>query len=90
VHLSSVPEDFFVFDESRNQLVGRRTRRVVKMGDKVMVCVYKVDQFKKQVDFQWKTGNGKPEGRKAEVGRPKAQMEERKRGRSRDRRARRE
>jgi ribonuclease R len=54
VHLSSVPEDFFVFDAERNQLVGRRTRRVVKVGDRVMVRVYKVDRFKKQVDFQWK------------------------------------
>ncbi len=59
VHLSSVPEDFFVFDADRNQLVGRRTRRVVKVGDRVMVRVHKVDRFKKQVDFQWKFQNTK-------------------------------
>jgi ribonuclease R len=52
VHLSSVHDDFFVFDSTRNQLVGRRTRRVIKLGDKVMVQVCKVDSFKKQVDFE--------------------------------------
>jgi ribonuclease R len=52
VHLSSVEDDFFVFDAQRNQLVGRRTRRVIRLGDKVTVQVFKVDGFKKQVDFK--------------------------------------
>ncbi len=52
VHLSSIQDDFFIFDPSRNHLMGRRTRRIIKLGDKVMVQVYKVDSFKKQVDYQ--------------------------------------
>ena len=52
VHLSSVEDDFYVFEESRNHLIGRRTRRVIKLGDKVTVQVFKVDGFKKQVDFK--------------------------------------
>jgi ribonuclease R len=52
VHLSSVEDDFFVFDAERNQLVGRRTRRVIRLGDRVTVQVSKVDTFKKQVDFK--------------------------------------
>jgi ribonuclease R len=52
VHLSSMHDDFFVFDSARNHLVGRRTRRVIKLGDKLSVQVYKVDSFKKQVDFE--------------------------------------
>ena len=51
VPLSTVEDDFFVFDESRNQLVGRRTRRIIRLGDQVTVSVAKVDTFKKQVDF---------------------------------------
>jgi ribonuclease R len=51
VHLSSVHDDFFVFDSTRNHLVGRRTRRVIKLGDKLVVEVCKIDTFKKQVDF---------------------------------------
>jgi ribonuclease R len=52
VHLSSVEDDFYLFEESRNHLIGRRTRRVIKLGDKVTVQVFKVDGFKKQVDFR--------------------------------------
>jgi ribonuclease R len=52
VHLSSVIDDFFEFDESRGQLTGRRTRRVIRLGDKVEVQIAKVDSFKKQVDFR--------------------------------------
>lgn len=51
VHLSSVTDDFFVFEPARSRLVGRRTRRVIQLGDQVMVRVQKVDGFKKQVDF---------------------------------------
>ena len=52
VHLSSVQDDFFVFEPARNHLIGRRTRRIIKLGDKVEVQIFKVDTFKKQVDFQ--------------------------------------
>jgi ribonuclease R len=52
VHLSSVEDDFYVFDTERSQLVGRRNRRVIRLGDKVQVQVAKVDSFKKQVDFR--------------------------------------
>jgi len=52
VHLSSIEDDFFVFDPQRNQLVGRRSRRVIKLGDRVQVQVAKVDTFKRQVDFK--------------------------------------
>ena len=52
VPLSTVTDDFYVFDAQRNHLIGRRTRRVIRLGDKVQVQVAKVDGFKKQVDFQ--------------------------------------
>ena len=55
VHLSSLPDDFYVFDPDRNHLVGRRHRRVIRLGDKVEVQIAKVDSFKKQVDFQLAT-----------------------------------
>jgi ribonuclease R len=53
VHLSTVEDDFFVFDPERNHLVGRRNRRIIKLGDKIVVQVATVDTFKKQVDFRF-------------------------------------
>jgi ribonuclease R len=52
VHLSSLEDDFYAFDPVRSQLVGRRHRRVIRLGDKVEVQIAKVDRFKKQVDFR--------------------------------------
>ncbi len=52
VHLSSIEDDFYVFDAARNHLVGRRTRQVIQLGQKVTVQVGKVDTFKRQVDFR--------------------------------------
>jgi ribonuclease R len=52
VHLSVVTDDFYMFDEARGELTGRRTRRVIRLGDKVQVQIAKVDSFKKQVDFR--------------------------------------
>jgi len=55
VHLSSLEDDFYVFDSDRCQLVGRRGRRLIRLGDRMQVQVFKVDRFKKQVDFRLAT-----------------------------------
>jgi ribonuclease R len=60
VHLSSMEDDFYVFDAARNQLVGRRTRRVIQLGEKLSVQVAKVDTFKKQVDFRLSPARQEP------------------------------
>lgn len=72
VPLSTLEEDFFQLDTAGNRLVGRRTRRIIRMGDAVTVEVAKVDRFKKQVDFRLvaglSAGERHPERRK--TGRP--------------------
>ncbi len=59
VPLSTMEDDFYIYDEERNHLIGRRTRRQIRLGDKVEVQVAKVDTSKKQVDFRLavKAGN---------------------------------
>ena len=52
VPLSGLVDDFYNYDSTRNQLIGRRTRRVIRLGDKLEVQVAKVDTFKRQVDFK--------------------------------------
>jgi len=60
VPLSLMQDDFYVFDEMRRNLVGRRTRRMIRLGDKLAVQVARVDTFKKQVDFQLALEERKP------------------------------
>jgi ribonuclease R len=51
VHVSSLSDDFYQFEPSRRQLVGQRSRRRFRVGDKLSVFVARVDGFKRQVDF---------------------------------------
>ena len=51
VHVSSLTDDFYVFEPARRQLIGRRSRERFRIGDKLSVFVARVDVFKRQVDF---------------------------------------
>ena len=51
IHVSSLTDDFYVFEPARHQLIGRRSRKRFKAGDKLSVFVARVDVFKRQVDF---------------------------------------
>lgn len=51
IHVSDLGGDFYTFDPVRLQFIGRSTRRVYQIGDKIQVQVKKVDIFKRQVDF---------------------------------------
>ncbi|MGH7981985.1 MAG: ribonuclease R [Candidatus Udaeobacter sp.] len=51
VHVSSLTDDFYLFEPTRRQLFGRRSRKRFSVGDEVSVFVARVDVFKRQVDF---------------------------------------
>src|SRR6266498_1269913 len=51
IHVSSLTNDFYLFEPARRQLIGRRSRKRFKIGDEVSVFVARVDAFKRQVDF---------------------------------------
>lgn len=79
VPLSTMVDDFYIFDSVRNHLVGRRSRRIFRLGDKVEVQIAKVDSFKKQVDFQLARpgANGSPLPASMPVHRPGGQRKRR-------------
>jgi ribonuclease R len=51
VHVSSLNDDFYLFDAAQHRLTGRRSRRRFSVGDQLRVFVARVDQFKRQIDF---------------------------------------
>jgi ribonuclease R len=51
IHISSLDHDFFVFDQSRQRITGRRTKMSFAVGDRIVVRVMGVDPFKQQIDF---------------------------------------
>ena len=51
VHVSSLTDDFYVFDAAQRRFIGRQSRRRFSVGDQLKVFVARVDVFKRQVDF---------------------------------------
>jgi ribonuclease R len=51
IHVSSLTDDFYLFEPARRQLIGRRSRKRFSVGDELSVFVARVDAFKRQVDF---------------------------------------
>lgn len=51
IHISSLTDDFYAFNQPQRKLVGRQSRRQFSVGDELRVYVARVDVFKRQVDF---------------------------------------
>jgi len=51
VHVSSMADDYYTFDEKQYAMFGRNNKKRYRLGDKVKVKVERVDVDKRQVDF---------------------------------------
>lgn len=52
VHISSLPGDYYHFDQAKYRLQGERTRRSFRLGDALQVKVMRVDLDEKKIDFE--------------------------------------
>jgi ribonuclease R len=52
VHVSTLMDDYYYFDETTHSLTGQRTRRRYRLGDRVKVKVVRVDLQRRQLDFR--------------------------------------
>jgi ribonuclease R len=52
VHISTLPGDYYFFDEPSHSLIGQRTKRQFRLGDKLRVTVVRVDLAKRQMDLR--------------------------------------
>jgi ribonuclease R len=62
IRMSDMTDDFYEFDEKRYRIVGRRTKKVYTLGDKVTVRVKKTDIDKRLIDLVF-ADSRKPKGR---------------------------
>jgi ribonuclease R len=51
VHVSELGQDYFHFDAARHQMLGERTGKRFRLGDKVRVQVARVDLETTRIDF---------------------------------------
>ena len=52
VHVNTLRDDYYVFDQETYELRGEMTKKVYKLGDKVRVRVVDADKMLKTVDFE--------------------------------------
>ena len=52
IPIAELDDDFYVFDERNYALVGRHTRQIYQLGDKINVKVWRTNLERKQLDFR--------------------------------------
>ena len=52
VRVADIPGDYYYFEEERYQLVGEKTGKIYKLGQKVRVTVSAVDKLLRTIDFE--------------------------------------
>ncbi len=52
VHVSTLMNDYYFYEEATHSLTGRRTGKRYRLGDKVRVVVVRVDIQRRQLDFR--------------------------------------
>lgn len=90
VALSSLSDDYYAFEEKKFRLVGRRTRKIYRIGDRVKVRVAMADVEKNTLRFELLSqsrtldegGAGQPKGRPARKDRGRKDRRRARKGRS--------
>jgi ribonuclease R len=52
VHISTLPDDYYYFEQETHSLIGRRSGRRFRLGDRVRVTVVRVDLQRRQLDLR--------------------------------------
>ena len=52
VHVTALKDDYYFYDEERYLMIGERTNKTYKLGEKVKVVVTGVDKLLKTIDFE--------------------------------------
>ena len=52
VHITDLDDDYYIFEENHLRLIGERTKKVYKIGDKVLVECVHVDMSNKEIFFR--------------------------------------
>ena len=51
IRVRDMEDDYYVFDDKRYALTGRRTKKRYRLGDKVNIQVVRVDPEEREIDF---------------------------------------
>jgi ribonuclease R len=57
IHMTSLDDDYYVFDEKHLMLIGERTKKMYKLGEEVKIIVSRVDLTSHEVYFDFVKGD---------------------------------
>ena len=69
VHISTLPDDYYYLEEETHSLIGRRSGRRYRLGDRVRVTVVRVDLQRRQLDLRVVSEKAPPKRGKSKKGR---------------------
>jgi ribonuclease R len=52
IHVTSLPRDYYIYEQAQHRLVGEHTRQVFRLGDELLVQVASVNLEERKVDFE--------------------------------------
>jgi len=56
IPLREMADDFYIFDDEKMEVFGKRNKKRYKMGDKVTIEVLKINLEKRHLDFKMISG----------------------------------
>lgn len=77
VHVTSLTDDYFHYDEATYELIGEATNRRYKLGQKVRVLVAATDKVMRTIDFRIQRDEDMPESKPEQNTSPKEETVER-------------
>ncbi|HLF34031.1 MAG TPA: ribonuclease R [Cyclobacteriaceae bacterium] len=57
IRLSSLEDDFYVYDERNYRIIGRRNKKIFSLGDKIRVLITRVDIDRRTIDLELSENN---------------------------------
>ena len=52
IRLAEINDDFYIYDDLNKQLIGKETKKVYKLGQKVKIEVVFADKQTRKIDFK--------------------------------------
>ena len=53
IHITSLPKDYYQYEEDHHRLVGEKTRKIFRLGDNQKVKVIRVELNERKIDLSW-------------------------------------
>ncbi len=52
IHVTSLKDDYYFYDDEKYEMIGEKTRKVYKLGEKIKIVVTAADKIQRTIDFE--------------------------------------